>query len=81
MSATATTQALTQCEFSEDDFEIAENMADRLGYTQTVYTSTSALWGLYCLRDSAADPKRDGCIIKTRELGFLFVQTDEDLGV
>jgi hypothetical protein len=68
-------------EFAPDDFAIAAKMAHALGYgDNTAYTSTSALWGLFCMRDSADDPKRDGCIIKTRELGFLFVQDTEDLG-
>jgi hypothetical protein len=110
------TQGLTQLEFEEEDFAVAERMAKRLGYTQTAYTSTSALWGLFCLPDNPAsigkhvfrnsnpnafdsncitcDGKdRDavhnmplnyrsgGCIIKTRELGFLWVQDQEDIGL
>lgn len=71
-------QALTQLEFqSEDDFAKAEQIANRLGYKQTIYTSTSALWGLFCLPDRPL--QRRGCIIKTAELGFLFVQDEEDL--
>ena len=73
------TQSLTQVEFEGDDFEKAERIAARLGYTQTAYTSTSALWGLFCLRDNAE--MHEGCIIKTRELGFLFVQDGEDLNL
>lgn len=77
------TQALTQLKFSGDDFAEAERIAAALGYQQTVYTSTSALWGLFCLREnpeySPRGPKYNGCIIKTRELGFLFVQSREDL--
>ncbi|HET9256313.1 MAG TPA: hypothetical protein VFO16_14100 [Pseudonocardiaceae bacterium] len=76
---TKTTPPLTQLEFSGDDFEIAERIARRLGYRQTAYTSTSALWGLFCLRDRAS--QRAGCIIRTRELGFLFVQDVEDLNL
>jgi hypothetical protein len=75
--ANMNTQPLTQLEFNEPDFPFAEAMAKRLGFTQTAYTSTSALWGLFCLADNAA--MREGCIIKTRELGFLFVQDCEDL--
>ena len=71
------TPPLTQQEFTGNDFEVAERIAKRLGYTQTAYTSTSALWGLFCLRDHARH--RAGCIIKTKELGFLFVQDLEDL--
>ena len=82
---------ITQREFIGDDFEIAERIAARLGYAQTVYTSTSALWGLYCLRENPErarttverrhPPYVAGCIIKTQELGFLFVQDLEDLGL
>ena len=75
------TQPLTQLEFTPEDHETAERVARFLGYTQTAYTSTSALWGLFCLRDSAADRKRPACIIKTRELGMLVVQDLEDLGL
>lgn len=71
------TQPLTQVEFSGDDFAKAERIARRLGYTQTAYTTTSALWGLFCLRDRPT--QRQGCIIKTRELGLMFVQDLEDL--
>jgi hypothetical protein len=76
------TQLLTQLEFDEEDFPIAEAMAKRLGYTQTAYTSSSALWGLFCLPDRAwtLPHKRGGCIIKTLELGFLWVQDQEDIG-
>ncbi len=79
MQDIATTQNLTQEEFEPDDFAKAHKLAEALGYTQTAYTSTSALWGLFCMRDSATDRKHDGCIIKTRQLGFMFVQTDEDI--
>jgi hypothetical protein len=78
------TQALTQVEWDEADFEKGERIARSLGYEQTAYTSTSALWGLFCLPENPAYAKRGqattgGCIIKTRELGFLFVQDGEDL--
>ena len=69
--------AITQMEFEDEDFELAERIAKRLGFTQTVYTSTSALWGLYCLPDRQT--QRKGCIIKTKELGMLFVQDIEDM--
>ena len=80
----AETQPLTQLEFSEADFPIAERVAKRLGYTQTAYTSTSALWGLFCLPENPATAKkgqatRGACIIKTQELGFLVVKDLEDL--
>lgn len=78
------TQPLTQLEFDEKDFESAERLAKRLGYSQTAYTSTSALWGLFCLPENPRTAKRGeavtgGCIIKTRELGLLFVQDVEDI--
>jgi hypothetical protein len=68
---------ITQLEFDEKDFPIAEEIAKRLGYTQTAYTSTSALWGLFCLPDDAS--MKSGCIVKTKQFGFMFVQDLEDL--
>lgn len=81
MSTTTQRQApaITQLEFSEEDFSIAEKVARRLGYTQTAYTSTSALWGLFCLPDNAR--QKSGCIIKTKEFGLMFVQDLEDLHI
>lgn len=73
------TQLLTQVEFTADDFPRAEAIAKDLGYTQYAYTSTSALWGLFCLRDRPTH--RSGCVIKTRELGLLFVQDLDDLQI
>lgn len=75
------TQPLTQLEFTPDDHDTAERVARHLGYSQYSYTSTSALWGYFCLRDSDTDRKRPACIIKTRELGMLVVQDLEDLGL
>lgn len=75
-------QLLTQLEFSPGDFERAEVLASRLGYKQTAYTSTSSLWGLFCLPENPEHdrgPRCGGCIVKTRELGLLFVQDLEDL--
>lgn len=68
---------IEQLEMTEQDIEFAERIAKRLGYTQTAYTSTSALWGLFCLPDHAKH--RHGCIIKTKQFGFLFVADLEDL--
>lgn len=68
---------ITQLEFSEEDFPLANKVARRLGYTQTAYTTSSALWGLFCLPDRPT--QRKGCIIKTKEFGLLFVQDLEDL--
>jgi hypothetical protein len=70
-------QTLTMVEFGDADHDAAERMAKRLGFTQTAYTTTSALWGLFCLPDRAT--QRRGCIVKTRELGLLYVQDAEDL--
>lgn len=70
---------ITQTEFLDGDFEQAERIARSLGYDQTAYTSSSAAWGLYCLRSRPS--QRAGVIIKTRELGFLFVQDLEDLNL
>lgn len=71
------TPQLTMLEFSDDDFAQAKHIASKLGYRQTAYTTSSALWGLFCLPDHAKH--RRGCIIKTQELGLLFVQDAEDL--
>lgn len=76
-------QTLTQVEFDDADQEKAERIAKQLGYEQFAYTSTSALWGLYCLPENPDTAKpgqatQGGCIIKTVELGFLFVQDGED---
>lgn len=68
---------INQVEFGEADFAIAEKIAKRLGFTQTAYTSTSGLWGLFCLPDHAKH--KHGCIIKTKEFGFLFVSDLEDM--
>lgn len=83
---TQTTQLLTQEEFTEQDFDKAEKIAKALGYKQTAYTSTSALWGLFCLPENPEYAKpgqatTGGCIIKTRELGLLFVQDGEDMNL
>jgi hypothetical protein len=90
------TPALTQLEFTPRDHKIAERIARRLGYQQYAYTSTSTLWGLFCLPENPEHqpgapnwagmrvkypPFRGGCVIKTKELGFLFVQNTEDLGM
>lgn len=76
MTKNTKTPTLTQLEMSDDDVAFAERIARRLGYDQTAYTSTSQLWGLYCLPDGPRH--RHGCIIKTKELGFLFVADLED---
>lgn len=74
---TTQTPPITQLEMNEADIEFAERIASRLGFTQTAYTSTSGLWGLFCLPDHARH--RHGCIIKTKEFGFLFVADLEDM--
>lgn len=80
----AATLALTQVEFDEADFPKAQAIAAALGYEQTAYTSSSSLWGLFCMPENpahAAPGQRTdgGCVIKTAELGFLFVQDGEDV--
>lgn len=76
-----------QLAFSGDDMEKAEAIARKLGYEQTAYTSSSSMWGLFCLPENPATWKGNrralcgGCIIKTPQLGFLFVQDLEDLGL
>lgn len=81
---------ITPLEFTPEDHDRAAEMAKRLGYSQTAYTSTSGLWGLFCLPENPylkmlpsknLPPYRSGCIIKTKEFGLLFVQDREDLGL
>ena len=79
------TQPLTMLEFEPKDHDIAERIAKHLGYAQTVYTSTSGLWGLFCVNENPErwrgnrNALQERCIIKTREMGFLIVQTTENL--
>lgn len=68
---------ITALEMTEDEIGFAERIAARLGYAQTAYTSTSGLWGLFCLPDNASH--RHGCVILTKEFGFMFVSDLEDL--
>jgi hypothetical protein len=77
-----TAPVIEQIEFGESDFPIAEQVAKRLGYKQTAYTSTSGLWGLFCLPENpqySKGPHTGGCIIKTKQFGFMFVADLEDL--
>jgi hypothetical protein len=64
---------MSQLELTPEDFDAAEQMARKLGFTQT--TRTSARWGLFCL----CPRSQRGCIIKTQELGLTFVK--EALGL
>ena len=70
---------LTQLEFQDKDFPVVEEIAKRLGYTQTTYSDTSDLIGLFCLRDHSAD--FGGCVIKTKEFGFMFIQDLADMNM
>jgi len=74
---------INQVEFTEQDHETAKRLAERLGYKQHAYTSTSGLWGLFCLPENPAyvpeGPHCGGCIIKTEQFGLMFVQDLEDL--
>ena len=69
--------SITQLEMAEADIALAERAAKRLGFTQTAYTSTSGLWGLFCLPDHSKH--KHGCFIKTQEFGLMFVSDLEDL--
>ncbi len=81
---------ITPLEFTDQDIDKAETLAKALGYEQTAYTSTSALWGLFCLPENPnrrtghvpswiMGTSRGGCIIKTKEFGLMFVQDTEDI--
>ncbi len=85
MNATTQPPPITPLEMDDHDIERAERIAKALGYEQTAYTSTSALWGLFCLPENPATWRgpvtalRGGCVIKTEQFGLLFVQDMEDL--
>lgn len=71
-------QELTQLPFEGKDMENAKSIARAMGYgDSTSYSSSSALVGLFFQGDRAG--MREGCIIKTKELGFLVVSTLEDM--
>lgn len=69
--------AINQVEMNEAEIELCERAAKRIGFTQTAYTSSSSLWGLFCLPDHANH--RHGCFIKTKEFGIMLVSDLEDL--
>lgn len=73
------TKGITQLEMTDDDLDKAEAIAKRLGWTQCAYTSSSALIGLFCLRNKNDDT--EACIVKTKEFGFLLIQNLEDLNL
>ena len=68
---------IEQMEMTESEIELCERAARRIGFTQYAYTSSSGLWGVFCLPDRPT--QRKGCFIKTKEFGTLFVQDLEDL--
>lgn len=70
---------ITQEKMTPNDIIDAVEMARRLGYPTTVYTSHSCLWGLTCLPENANKPP--GHIIKTQEFGLIFLQDTEDLAM
>lgn len=76
---------ITQLEFNQSDFRKAKAMADALGYEQQAYTSTSGLWGLFCLPENPERPENKGkpihggTIIKTAEFGLIFIQLAEEI--
>ncbi len=76
---------IIQLEMTEADTREAQKLAKALGYEQIAYTSTSSLWGLFCLPENPARPENKGkpihggCIIKTKQFGLLFVQDTEDI--
>jgi hypothetical protein len=68
--------AITPLEMTESDILFAERMGAALGFEQMAYTSSSGLWGVFCLPDHAEH--KHGCIILTKEFGFMFVADLED---
>ena len=74
---------ITQIEMTAVEIETAERAAKHLGYKQTAYTSSSAIWGLFCLpenpRHHIGQVTRGGVFFKTKEFGIVFLQDLEDL--
>lgn len=81
---------ITPLEMSEQDIDRAVEAALRMGYEQTAYTSSSGLWGLFCINENPSmlppkskerhhPPYTKGCFIKTAEFGLMFVQDLDDL--
>jgi hypothetical protein len=68
---------INQVEMTDKEIGLCERAAKRLGYTQTAYTSSSGLWGLFCLPDHSKH--RHGCFIKTKQFGIMFAADLEDL--
>lgn len=72
-------KTITQLEMTDKDINLAKRAAARLDYTQTAYTSSSSLIGLFCLADTQKQEK--GCFVKTKEFGLIFVQDLNDLNL
>ncbi len=76
---------IIQLEMTESDTREAQKLAKTLGYEQTAYTSTSSLWGLFCLPENPERPENKdkpihgGSIIKTEEFGLIFIQLAEEI--
>jgi len=76
---------IIQLEMTEADTREAQKLAKALGYEQTAYTSTSSLWGLFCLPENPERPENKGkpihggSIIKTEEFGLIFIQLAEEI--
>ena len=76
---------IEQVEMTEAEIEFAERIGRRMGYEQLAYTSSSSLWGVFCLNENPAtwtgSPQalKAGCIIKTKQFGFMFVADLDDL--
>lgn len=75
--------ALTMHEFTPAEHTRAKEVARRLGYKQYAYTSSSQLWGYFCLPENPEHhpnaPHQQRIIIATKELGIVVVQDLEDL--
>lgn len=67
---------LTMVEMSEAQLARAQEVAKRLGFSQTAYTSTSAVPGLFCLPDHSQH--RHGVLVQTNELGLVWLADMED---
>lgn len=70
--------SITVLEMTPEQVEFAEKAAQKLGFTQTAYESSS-LPGVYCLPDRPNH--KHGVLIQTKEYGLCMFSDLEDLNL
>jgi len=74
------TSTISVLGMTDHQIKQAQRVAKTLGYGEsTAYTSTSAAAGLYCL--PLTNAQKRGVLVQTKELGLIFIQGAEDLGL